>query len=151
MNELFHTGFSDNTDGEDNTRARIEDLFFAPAKQVADNRKKKLIVKRGAAFVVLSLRTVAVFYFDKVCFAIDFAGNRYMLKENLTNLEDMLDPYRFFRVNRETILNVEAVKEFTSSRTGRITIQLIPLDWEKKEINVSQFSAAQFRKWIYNL
>ena len=74
-----------------------------------------------------------------------------MLKENLTMLEEMLDPYRFFRVNRETILNVDAVKEFTSSRTGRITIQLVPLEWEKKEISVSQFSAAQFRKWIYNL
>jgi two-component system response regulator LytT len=151
MNELFHPGHAGNDEDDDNPRTRIEDLFFPSPKETHEGRKKKLIVKKGAAFVVLNLRSVAVFYFDKVCFAIDFAGNRYILKENLTTLEDILDPYRFFRVNRETILNVEAVKEFTSSRTGRITIYLVPFEWEKQEINVSQFSAAQFRKWIYNL
>src|SRR3982751_5687219 len=129
MDELFQPDyFPENTNEESSARLRIEDLFFQNAPD--SSRKKKIVVKKGTAFVVLNLRSVAVFYFDKVTFAIDFAGNKYMLKENLTVLESVLDPYRFFRVNRETILNVEAVKEFTSSRTGRITIQLIPLDWE---------------------
>ena len=151
MDQLFQPDyFPENANEESCVRLRIEDLFFQSAPD-APSRKKKIVVKKGTAFVVLNLRSVAVFYFEKVTFAIDFAGNKYMLKENLTVLESVLDPYRFFRVNRETILNVEAVKEFTSSRTGRVTIQLVPIEWEKKEIGVSQFSAAQFRKWIYNL
>ncbi|HWJ91484.1 MAG TPA: LytTR family transcriptional regulator DNA-binding domain-containing protein [Flavisolibacter sp.] len=151
MNELLQPGFN-NEDPDDQPlgKERLEELFSVPAPET-EGMKKKIIVKKGNAYVVLNLRSVAVFYFEKVSFAVDFSGNKYMLKENLTMLEEMLDPYRFFRVNRETILNVDAVKEFTSSRTGRITIQLVPLEWEKKEISVSQFSAAQFRKWIYNL
>ena len=38
--------------------------------------KKRIIVRKGNAYIPLGLSSIAVFYHSKVTFAIDFSGNK---------------------------------------------------------------------------
>jgi two-component system, LytTR family, response regulator len=43
--------------------------------------------------------------------SIHTSGNAYLLRETLTDLEQRLDPERFFRVHRSAIVNLDRVRE----------------------------------------
>ena len=53
---------------------------------------------------------IAYFYSDhKVVFLRDHAGNRLMVDKNLGELEAVLDPHIFFRINRKVIAYRKAI------------------------------------------
>jgi DNA-binding LytR/AlgR family response regulator len=113
--------------------------------------KKRIIVRKGNAYIPLGINSIAVFYHYKITFAIDFSGNKYIVEENLYNLEKMVDALMFFRVNRQIILNIEAIKEFRTIEHGKIIIQLLSPDWIKEDVYVSQITAPLFKQWIAKL
>src|SRR5438309_6913574 len=118
--------------------------------QKNEPKKKRIIVKKGSAFVVLNIRSVAVFCFDRVSYALDFSGNKYLLRENLTSVEEYLDSKNFFRINREAIVNIEAIVEFCAAKGGKISLTLVS-GAGNEELSVSQSLAPQFRQWINSL
>lgn len=54
-------------------------------------------------------------------------------------------PAQFFRLNRNYLAHISAVKSFTSVGRGRLAVQLSPRPAE--EVQVSQENAAGFRIW----
>lgn len=137
--------FSHSNDGHLNN----EDISMA--KKPSAGIKKRIIVRKGNAYIPLSLNSIAVFYHYKVTFAIDFSGNKYLVDENLFNLENRLDGLMFFRVNRQVIVNIEAIKEYRNIEYGKISIQLLSPNWIKEEVCVSQFKAPFFKQWVAQL
>ncbi|HMJ47391.1 MAG TPA: LytTR family DNA-binding domain-containing protein, partial [Ferruginibacter sp.] len=74
-------------------------------------KRKKIIVRKGNAYVPVDIYSIALFLSSqKLTFAIDFIGNKYLVDKSLSDLEDSIDPYTFFRVNRQNIINVDAIK-----------------------------------------
>jgi DNA-binding LytR/AlgR family response regulator len=118
--------------------------------QKNETKKKRIVVKKGSAFVVLNIRSIAIFYFDRVGYALDFSGNKYQLRQNLSSVEEHLDKKNFFRINREAIVNIDAIVEFSAAKGGRITLMLAP-GVGNQELCVSQSLAPEFRQWINSL
>lgn len=52
-------------------------------------------------------------------------GARHRLRETISALEKRLDPKRFVRIHRSTIVNVERIQEIRSQRHGE---QLVVMD-----------------------
>lgn len=114
--------------------------------------RSRILAKRGISFVPLLMSDIAVFYWhSKITYAICFHGTKYMISESLTELEGIVDPKLFFRVNRTTILHVNSIKEFKPIEFSKIAIELQSPGWMKEEILVSQFTAPEFKYWIGNL
>ncbi len=107
----------------------------------------RLIAKKGTNFHVLLTQNISFIYTEsKVVFAIDKFGDRFILEQSLSDLEAVLNPVNFFRVNRKFIVHIHAIKSFKSSFKGKIALELEHLS--KAEVSISQENAQQFRKWI---
>ena len=84
-------------------------------------------------------------------FAVDFEGNRFLLDYNLSQVEQQLDQKVFFRVSRQIIANINAIREFKSIEFSKIELYLVKNNYIKDSIIISQFTAPDFKKWINNL
>ena len=56
---------------------------------------------------------------DRKVMAIDTDGNRYMLKERLRDLDDILPSY-FIRINKSTIANEQGILKFEAVFSGGV-------------------------------
>jgi DNA-binding LytR/AlgR family response regulator len=89
---------------------------------------------------------VAYFFSEhKIVFVRDFLGKQLMLDKTLSEVEDVIDPGKFFRNNRKFIVNQKAIDRFKPDH-GKIRIFLKPE--MKEEIHVSKETAPEFRAWI---
>lgn len=83
------------------------DFWHEIEKNAEPKYKERFVVKvRGG---IQFIETSQISYFqinDGTRFALDAAGNRFPLNENLNNLEQILDPNTFFRINRSEIVNL---------------------------------------------
>jgi len=83
---------------------------------------------------------------EKSVFLSDTAGRDYGIDYSLDQLEDMLDPSRFFRINRECIVNIDSVTLMYSYSSSRL--QLTIKGREPDDIFVvSRERVADFKKW----
>ncbi len=112
--------------------------------------KDRIIGKKGTNFHVILCKDISFIYTEsKIVFAIDKDGNRFILEQSLSDLEMMLNPTNFFRVNRKFIVHILGIKSFKPSFKGKIALELEHLS--KAEVSISQENAQQFRKWIEGL
>lgn len=120
-----------------------------PAKA---EKKERILVRKGTSRVSIPISSIAFFYAEtKLTFAVDFEGARHLLDYNLSQLEQMLDRKLFFRVSRQIIVNINAIKEFKSIEFSKMELYLIRNNYIKESIIISQFTAPDFKKWITNL
>jgi two-component system LytT family response regulator len=56
---------------------------------------------------------------------IHVAGSTYMIRETLANLEEQLDPERFVRIHRSTIVNLDRVQEMQPWFHGAFVVILL--------------------------
>ncbi|MEO6733444.1 MAG: LytTR family DNA-binding domain-containing protein [Ferruginibacter sp.] len=114
--------------------------------------KSKIIAKRGNTYIPLNIKNIAVFHsVDRLIFAIDFSGRKYIIDKCLAEIEETLNTRNFFRVNRSVIVNSDAIKEFKVIEYGKIVIHLSSPEWMKGDIQVSQYTAPNFREWIASI
>ena len=85
--------------------------------------KERLLIKRGQQLSYLKTNSIAYCFADgKLCYAVDFSGNRHMIENNLSVLEEQLQPSRFFRINRHLLVNIESVKKVHTWLGGRLKL-----------------------------
>ena len=121
-----------------------EEAGYSQAK-----RRMRIIVRKGKSYVPVLISEVAVCYTsDKVTFVQLFSGSKYFTDYTLSDLSQLLDPSAFFRVNRRTIINIGAIREYRCISFSKIIIELIPLKQPVQQVVVSQFTAPLFKKWM---
>lgn len=72
-------------------------------------------------------------------------GARFMLDESLEQLEANLDPAQFFRLNRQCIARLPAIRKVYKHFDGKLRVQLQP---EAGEVFVSRLTAPAFKQWL---
>ena len=74
-------------------------------------------------------------------------GRKYVVDYTLDQLEDMLDPMHFFRLNRQYIAAIAAIKDTVAYSNSRLKITLKdPLDTE--DILISREKVEGFKAWL---
>ncbi len=87
--------------------------------------KERLLIKRGQQLSYLKTDATAYCFADgKLCYAVDFSGTKYLLEYNLSQLEEQLQPGKFFRINRHLLINIEAISKVHTWLGGRLKIEL---------------------------
>lgn len=106
-----------------------------------------LMVSKGVKHIPLPVEQIGYIQrTDKNNFLWTFTGESYLVPFSLDELQDMLCPQTFFRVNRQTIINYRACEHFEPAAYGKLELHL-SLSPEEAVI-VSQRRAVSFRKWI---
>lgn len=115
-------------------------------------KKQRLLARKGTAKYSKPINTLAYFLSDsKLCFTVDFNGERFFLDESLSEIEKHLDPKLFFRISRQLIIHVDAIKEFRSIEFSKIELTLFSNNWIKQSVIISQSTSPLFKKWISEL
>jgi len=116
-----------------------------------NQRRTRLIVKKGPENISLLLKNIAFFYTkNKIAYAIDDAGKKYIAEGNLSSLELELDNRFFFRANRQYIININHVRSFRIYEKVKVKVDMNPTELSDEYfIIISQETVPEFKKWIY--
>lgn len=111
------------------------------------NKRKRLIAKKGIEYQSIPMEEVAYFFTEhKITFLVTKQEKKFMLDQNLKELEEELDPNAFYRANRKYIVHVDCIKSYKTYDKVKLLLELnIPLN---EEIVISQENAPEFKRWI---
>jgi DNA-binding LytR/AlgR family response regulator len=113
--------------------------------------RSRLIVKKGIENVALRLDDIVVIYTEeKLVFAIDREGKKYIVDKKLAELEEELNRNIFFRANRQYIVNIGFIKSYKTYERVKLQVDLLMPNLNH-HIVVSQEMAPLFKKWINEL
>ena len=115
-------------------------------RDAAHAYKQRFLVHSGDALVSVEVGRVAYFIKELVVRLVTIEGRGYALNQSLDELEPMLDPARFFRINRQVLAHIQAVKKAHRLFKGKLELELTPPLAEP--VLVSQERAAAFRAWL---
>lgn len=120
------------------------------SKYFAASQKNRMVVRKGLEHIALKMDDIILFYTEnKLVFVIDRSGRKYITDKTLSELDISLDNTRFFRANRQYIVNLNFIKGFKTFEKVKLQIDLM-LPVPDHNIIVSQENAPQFKEWIYN-
>jgi two-component system LytT family response regulator len=106
-----------------------------------DSPLEQLFVRDGPRCWFILLRDVSVFSAEGNYVRMQWGQERPLLARSLAALESKLDPQRFFRANRQQIINLEFIHSVDLGVGGRLHVQLS----DGREIQISRRQARQFR------
>ena len=110
--------------------------------------QKRFLVQSGASFNIIPVDEVAYFrvHNKRYVIMVTKQGNQHLLDNTLKMLEKRLDPEKYFRINLQFIVNVEAIRQVHSHDRGRLIIETLPVC--KDEMVVSIDRATPFKSWL---
>jgi two-component system LytT family response regulator len=105
---------------------------------------ERIASRSGERIHILDLATVTHFFAeDKLTFAAA-AGKNHVVDQTITELEGKLDPRRFFRIHRSTLVNLAWVRELDQWFAGRMRLRL--KDAKATELTVARDRVAELKK-----
>jgi DNA-binding LytR/AlgR family response regulator len=109
--------------------------------------KKRFTIKVGQHLRVVDTQDIECFYSDhKATYCHTTDKKDYLIDFSLEQVEDQLDPLKFYRVNRKFIINIDAIADIISYTNSRLQIKL--KHFSALEIIVSRERVKDFRKWL---
>ena len=109
--------------------------------------KSRFLCKLGNKIKSVPTDSIRYFYSkDKITFIIDKDNNRLPVNNTLDEIDQLVDPKKFFRVNRKFISHFDAIDEIHPYFKGRLKITLNPsID---DDIVVSTERSPLFKAWL---
>jgi two-component system LytT family response regulator len=125
----------------------------AVLKQLADSLREprpeypeRIASRLGDRLWFLDLARVTHFYAeDKLTFAVS-EGKDYCVDYAITELEKKLDPKKFLRIHRSTVVNVDWIREVASLPGGALNVRL--KDGKGTELTVARDRAREFKERV---
>ncbi len=127
------------------------DLLKSVFNEYKNQFKNRFLIKIGARYKSVSIKEVCCFYIeDRAVFLKTFEGKNYAIDYSLDQLENILDPDQFFRLNRKCILFLNAIEDILSYSSSRLQVRLGNKNnmIEKTFLVVSRDKVKDFKKWI---
>ena len=116
-------------------------------EELSQSHQQRFLVTRREK--ILSVKTDDVAYFegeDRYVYLVKNDGARFIVEYKLSDLEDLLNPAHFFRLNRSYIARFEAIDKITVLSKSRVKVDLKPA--APREVIVSTETARDFKAWL---
>ena len=98
--------------------------------------------------VIIKVTDIAYFVRDNLNYLVTFEGQKYILDyTTLEEIEDLIDPDIFYRINRQTIVNIQSINTLHNSMNYKMTIKLKSPN-HALLIDISREKAPLFKKWL---
>lgn len=126
----------------------IENITTA-YQQLNKQYKTRFLVKLGQN--IDTIQTDKIHHFetqDSLSFLVTNKGSRYAIDYTLDQLEKMLQPNDFFRINRKIIVHIQSIEKVNTYLNGRLSIQSKLMDGDTRV--VSRERVNDFKAWLDN-
>jgi DNA-binding LytR/AlgR family response regulator len=109
--------------------------------------KDRFLLKSGKEYVIAHVDDIAYFMAEEgVVFIWMKNGKRKIVDSTIEQIEHEMDPKKFFRVSRSTLVSIDAVQRIHAHFNSRLKLDLIPNPGI--EIMVSRNRVKDFKKWL---
>ena len=130
---------------------RYSSIDFAEIASLIQHEKtdyrKRFLIHSNDSFFHLPTEQIAFFYsMQGITFAVSFEKREYPINFSLENLKEQLDPGAFFKINRQFIINIDAIKRVHSYFQGKLKLETKPS--HSDDIIVGKDKAAAFKRWM---
>ena len=116
-------------------------------QQVTQQYKQRFLVKLGEQLNAIPVEEVLYCWNEeKATFLTTRNGKRYLVEYSLNQLEELLDPALFFRINRQVMLRLESINNIVAYSGSRLKVVLQHA--ENKEALVSRERVNEFKAWL---
>ncbi len=111
------------------------------------NYKRRFLIRFGNKFNQIQTDDIAYIYSqNKISYFVSRKGHRIPSDYKLQDLEQLLSPDNFFRINRQFIVHIDAIKEIKLYTKSRLRLELFPA--YKDQIIISTQKSPEFKKWL---
>ena len=126
----------------------VENITMA-YQQLNKEYKNRFLVKIGQT--IDSIKTDDIHHFEteeSLSFLVTTKGSRYPIDYTLDQLETLLQPKDFFRINRKIILHIQSIEKVNTYFNSRLSIATKFLDGDTRV--VSRDRVNDFKMWLDN-
>ena len=124
---------------------QLKSLMSIWGNQSRKYKERFLTVHRNTLIPVMQ-NEIAFFHKEELIYLHTLSNERYITEHHtLDEMESLLSPEIFFRVNRQYILHIQSIAKIKTTHKG-LTVQLKPPI--NIEIDISREKAVAFKKWI---
>lgn len=134
------------TSTKDYSKEILENIGEA-VKMLTKKYKTRFVLKVGEHLRSIEVSDVLFFYsLEKATFAKLGDGRKHIIDFPLDQLEEVLDPQKFFRINRKYIVAAHAIQDMISYTNSRLKLVLKTSD--DSDIIVSRERVQEFKDWL---
>ncbi len=125
------------------------DMLLANIQGREPDYKKRFLIQIGEKIKKVELSEIAYFFvLEKAVFMKTFQGNTYPVDYTLDKLESLINPEKFFRINRKYIVNMDAISNMSAYSRSRVKLELKPKAEDEFDTIVSIERSSDFKKWL---
>ena len=109
--------------------------------------RKRFLVKHAQKLVSVEIDEIAYFYSDgRLNFFKTNDNKKYVVDYTMDELEEMLDPEKYFRISRSFYVSVNSIDQIHDYFGNRLMLNLKPA--VDKESIVSREKVTEFKRWM---
>lgn len=133
---------------ENNTSKEISaQVFDTILHTLSKKYKSKFLIKVGEHIKVFTIDDIQCFYsMEKCTFLQNNEGRDYAIGYTLDQIENLINPSKFFRINRSFLVSYSAISNIISYSNSRLRINLKSNNSE--DLIVSREKVRDFKKWL---
>lgn len=110
--------------------------------------KTRFMVKTGDHLHSINSSEIDYLYSEnKIVWLRHQNGRKYLIDYTLEQLEDMLDPQNFYRINRKYIVSIGAIKSVAAYTNSRLKV-LLKEPPDKEDVLISREKVETFKAWL---
>ncbi|RYY89789.1 MAG: LytTR family transcriptional regulator [Chitinophagaceae bacterium] len=109
--------------------------------------KRRFLIRISERLIPIAVEDIAYFFVDtNITFIKTWEDKRFIVEHSLTELQSLLDPTQFFRINRSHIVQFKSITGITMHPSNRLKLVLVPPF--REEVFVSRDKVPDFKRWI---
>lgn len=116
-------------------------------RMLSKGYKERFIIKIGEHLKTVPVKDILYFLSrDKATFATTKEGRNYLIDYTIDHLDDILDPIKYFRINRKYIIQYNAIQDIITYSNSRLKVVLEAS--QDKDIIVARDRVPAFKNWL---
>lgn len=124
----------------------LESIGYA-VQMLTKKFKERFVIKVGEHLKSIEANDILFFFsLEKTTFAQTAGGRKHILDFTIDQLEGLLDPTKFFRINRKYLVNVKSIQDMISHSNSRLKLVLKTSD--DPDVIVARERVQEFKDWL---
>jgi DNA-binding LytR/AlgR family response regulator len=124
----------------------LESIGYA-MQMLTKKYKERFMIKVGEHLKSIEIEEILFFFsLEKTTFAQTKDGRKHILDFTLDQLESLLNPTDYFRINRKYIINAKSIQDMISYTNSRLKLVLKTSDDD--DVIVARERVQEFKDWM---
>jgi len=134
------------TNSKDGTR-KLLDSIGAVVQKLNKKYKERFMIKVGEHIRMIDVKDILYFFSqDKATFCHTTDNRNHILDFTLEQIEELIDPLEYFRVNRKYFVRSESIQDIISYSNSRL--KLILKNSQDNDVIVARERVQEFKLWL---